>query len=399
MKILVINSWSSSLKYQLIDMEENKLLAKWNIEKIWIGESILTHKINWKKIKINKEVTNHKEALSLALKMLYDWEFSIISWLGDIDAIWHRVVHGWEHFSEPVIIDKNVIGIITECEKLAPLHNPENKKWILACSEIMPDKPQVAVFDTSFHQTISQEQYLYAIPYEFYKKYHIRKYGFHWISHKYISQRLSEIEKENKSKKIITCHVWNGASISAIKDGKVVDTSMGFTPLEWLIMWTRSWSIDPSIISFLIKNEWLSADEIDNILNKKSWVLGISWISSDMREIEDWFLAKKEKESLALKMYIDKIIKYIWSYVALMNWIDTIIFTAWVLENSPVIRKLIVDKLSYLWAKLNEEENNFRWEEKIISTQDSKVKIIVIPTNEEYMIAKDTHKLVLNMIK
>ncbi len=368
MKILILNSGSSSLKYELFEMPQKKSLQKWNIEKIWIKW--------WTK--------NHKEAIK-----------QVTSKIKNIDAIWHRIVHWWEKFSDSVIINNKILQEIKDCGDLAPLHNPANIEGILACQEIIPDVPQVWVFDTAFHQTIPQENYIYAIPYKYYKKYWIRKYWFHGTSHKYVSHRACEIlKKDINSQKIITCHIGNGVSITAIKDWSVVNTSMWFTPLAWLVMWTRSWDIDPAIIDFLSQKEGLTTQEINNILNKKSWLLWISWQSSDLRDIE----TGDSQCQLALNVYINRIIEYIGSYIALMWWVDMIILTAWVGEKSPIVRQKIVEKLWYLWIYLDEAQNNKKSEEVIISTKDSKIKILVIPTQEELMIAQDTYTLV-NAIK
>jgi len=375
MKILVINSWSSSLKYELFDMPSKKSLARWMIEKIWL---------EW-------NTSNHKEALNMALKTLIDWENPTILDIKDIFAVWHRIVHGWENFSDSVLITEHILKEIKNCSELAPLHNPANIEWIIACQNIMWDIPQIWVFDTAFHQDMDEENYLYAIPYKYYTKHKIRKYWFHGTSHKYVSHRACEIlNTDINTQKIITCHIWNWASITAIKSWKVIDTSMWFTPLAWLVMWTRSGDIDPAIIWFLAKKEQLTTEEIDTILNKKSWLLWISEQSSDMREIETW----DAQCQLALDVYINRIIKYIWSYIAIMWWLDTLVFTAWVWEKSPIIRKKILEKLSYLWIKINEENNNIRSKEIIISSKDSKITAIVVPTAEEMMIATDTYNLV-----
>lgn len=394
MKILVLNSGSSSLKYQFIEMPKWDILAEWIVDKIWLEWSNISHKSLWNKINLSENISDHKKALDIILNILLKWEYAVIKNLDEINAVWHRVVHGWEEFTSSVIVNDIVLEWITKCEELAPLHNPANKQWIIAIREILPNIPQVVVFDTAFHQTIKPENYLYALPYKYYTEYKIRRYGFHGTSHKYVSSRAAEILGENvKNLKIINCHIWNWASIAAIDSGEVVDTSMWFTPLEWLIMWTRSWDLDPAIITFLMKKEWLNPDQIDEILNKKSWILWITEQSSDMRDVVDWFLKWDERLTLALNIYINRIVKYIGAYTALMGWVDVITLTAWVLENSSLIRKIIVDKLQFIWVKLNESKNDFRSEERIISTEDSKTKIIVIPTNEELVIAQDTYYL------
>lgn len=399
MKILVINSGSSSLKYQIFDMDNNNVLAKWLVDRIWISGSAIKHKSsNDQKKEIEIEIRNHDEALKMVLDLLVDTEVWVIKSLDEISAVWHRVVHGWEKFSQSIVVDTQVKEELKNLISLAPLHNPANIMWIESVEKLLPNIPNVAVFDTAFHQTMNPEAYMYAIPYKYYEKYKIRRYGFHGTSHNYVFQRTCEILwKDEKNTKMVVCHIGNGASISAIKNWKVVDTSMGMTPLEWLIMWTRSWDIDPAIINFLQEKEKLSSQDLDKILNKESWVLWISENSSDMREIENGHIAGKEKETLAMNMYIHRILKYIWAYVSILNGCDAIVFTAWVLENSSYIRKLIIDKLSWLGVKLDENKNDFRWEEKIISTDDSKIQVMVVPTNEELMIAKDTYELTKNL--
>ena len=394
MKILVLNSGSSSFKYQLIEMPEVNVLADGLVDKIWLKWSEFSHK-SWKnKIKFIEDVSDHKKALIKVLFLLTKWESSVLNSLKEIDSVGHRVVHGWEGFTSSAIVTDEVLAWITECEELAPLHNPANKLWITALEEIIPGISQVVVFDTAFHQTMKAENYLYAIPYKYYKKHKIRRYGFHGISHKYVVNRVAEIlDKDIKNLKIINCHVWNGASIVAVNAWDVVDTSMWFTPLEWLVMGTRSGDLDPAILTFLMKKEWISAKKMDEILNKESWILWISEKSSDMRDIVDGYLSWDERYTLALNIYINRIVKYIGAYVALMGSVNIISFTAGVLENSSLIRKLIVDKLSFIGVKLDESKNNFRGEERIISTDDSKVKVMVIPTNEELEIAKDTYNL------
>lgn len=391
MKILVLNSGSSSLKYELFDMPQKTTLAKWLVERIWIEWWIISHQSNWNKSKIEKDFKSHKEALNEALNLLTKWDNPIIWDIKKIDAVWHRVVHGWEKFSDSAIINEEILKEIQSCSDLAPLHNPANIQWILACQEIMPNTPQIWVFDTAFHQSMEKENYLYAIPYEYYTKYWIRKYWFHWTSHKYVSKRACEFLNEDfNTQKIITCHIGNGASIAAIKDWKVTNTSMWFTPLAWLVMWTRSWDIDPAIIDFLSQKENLTTQEINNILNKKSWLLWVSWQSSDMRDIETW----DAQCQLALDIYINRIIEYIWSYTALMWWLDILVFTAWVWEKSPIVRQKIIDRLWYLWIHLDKKQNDKKSEETIISTKDSKIKALIIPTEEELMIAQDTYTLV-----
>lgn len=395
MKVLVLNCGSSSLKYQLIDMETKNALASGLVERIGIEWGIITHKVGDEKIKNQKEFKDHKDAINEALNLLSHGENAVVQEdFQDIMAIGHRVVHGGEYFSKSVIVTDEVLSRIQECSELAPLHNPANILGITSCMEIMPTKPNIAVFDTAFHQTMTPEHYLYAIPREYYDKYKIRRYGFHGTSHNYVSNRAYEIlNKDLNSSKVITCHVGNGWSLAAIKDGKVVETSMWFTPLEWLIMWTRCGDLDPAILTFIMKKDNLSADEMDSILNKKSGLLGLTWESSDLRELEDGCVAWKEMETQVMNMYIDRIVKYIGTYTAILDGLDTIVLTAWAMENSPVMRKLIVDKLGRLWIKLDESKNDFRGKEQIISTSNSKVTVIVVPTNEELVIAKDTYEL------
>ncbi len=399
MKILVINSGSSSLKYQIFDMDNNNVLAKWLVDRIWISGSAIKHKSsNDQKKEIEIEIKNHDEALKMVLDLLVDTEVWVIKSLDEISAVWHRVVHGWEKFSESIIINEEVKAEVKKLVSLAPLHNPANIMWIESVERLLPNVPNVAVFDTAFHQTMEATNYLYALPRELYEKHGIRRYGFHGTSHNYVSHRACEIlGRDYNTKKIITCHIGNGWSVTAIKDGKVVDTSMGLTPLEGVIMGTRCGDIDPAIIPFLIKNMNMSIDEIDEMLNKKSGMLGISWNFSDHRDIENGYNAGKERETLVINMYTKGILKYIGAYAAYMNGVDVIVFTAGTLENSALQRKLIVDNLGYLGIKLDENKNNFRGEERIISTDDSKVKAIVVPTNEELMIAKDTYKLVTSL--
>ncbi|WP_434641665.1 acetate kinase [Thermoanaerobacterium thermosaccharolyticum] len=396
MKILVINCGSSSLKYQLIESKDGNVLAKGLAERIGINDSLLTHNANGEKIKIKKDMKDHKDAIKLVLDALVNSDYGVIKDMSEIDAVGHRVVHGGEYFTSSVLITDDVLKAITDCIELAPLHNPANIEGIKACKQIMPDVPMVAVFDTAFHQTMPDYAYLYPIPYEYYTKYKIRKYGFHGTSHKYVSQRAAEIlNKPIESLKIITCHLGNGSSIAAVKNGKSIDTSMGFTPLEGLAMGTRSGSIDPSIISYLMEKENISAEEVVNILNKKSGVYGISGISSDFRDLEDAAFKNGDKRAqLALNVFAYRVKKTIGSYAAAMGGVDVIVFTAGIGENGPEVREFILDGLEFLGFKLDKDKNNVRGKEAIISTADSKVYVMVVPTNEEYMIAKDTEKIV-----
>lgn len=393
MKVLVLNSGSSSLKYQLLTMPEAAVLADGLVDRIGIEGGNFSHKANGEKTKFKKELADHKEALNTVLELLTTGETAVVSNIEEIDAIGHRVVHGGEKFTSSVVVTPEVIKGIEECTELAPLHNPANMQGILAMQEIMPTKPQVVVFDTAFHQTMKPENFLYAVPYSWYEKYWVRRYGFHGTSHKFVSERAAEL-LENKELRIINCHVGNGASVAAINAGQVVETSMGFTPLEGLVMGTRAGDMDPAIVSFVQKKENLSADDMDTILNKKSGVLGLSEISSDMRDIEEGMEKWDEKAINAMNVYINRIVKYIGSYTALMGGVDVITLTAGALENSGVMRKLILDKLGFLGIELNESVNDFRGEERVISTENSPVKVMVIPTNEEFVIANDTFNLV-----
>ncbi|KUJ90727.1 MAG: acetate kinase [Thermoanaerobacter thermocopriae] len=397
MKILVMNCGSSSLKYQLLDMDNGKVLAKGLAERIGIHDSLLTHQVEGKdKIKIQKDMKNHKEAIQIVLDALVDKEIGILKDMKEIDAVGHRVVHGGEFFTDSVLIDDEVIKKLEACIDLAPLHNPANIEGIKACRQIMPGVPMVAVFDTAFHQTMPDYAYIYPIPYEYYEKYRIRRYGFHGTSHKYVSLRAAEILKRPiEELRIITCHLGNGSSIAAVKGGKSIDTSMGFTPLEGLAMGTRSGNVDPSIITFLMEKEGLTAEQVIDILNKKSGVYGISGISNDFRDIENAAFKEGHKRAmLALKVFAYRVKKTIGSYTAAMGGVDVIVFTAGVGENGPEMREFILEDLEFLGFKLDKEKNKVRGKEEIISTEDSKVKVMVIPTNEEYMIAKDTEKLV-----
>ncbi len=395
MKVLVLNAWSSSLKYQVLTMPEGDVTCEWLVERVWIDWSMFTVKVNGNKIKLNKDVANHKEALDVVIEMLLNGETKVLNDISEINAVGHRVLHWGEIYKDSVVIDDEVMKTLNDLTPLGPLHMPPNMMWIKAISEILPWVSNVAVFDTAFHQSMKPENFMYALPYEYYEKYGVRRYGFHGTSHKYVTSRVCEIlEKDYNSTRIINCHVGNGASICAVADGRVVETSMWFTPLEGLVMGTRSGDLDPAIIKFIANTEGKSINEIDDILNKKSGILGVSQISSDMRDVEDGYAKGDERCTLAMNMYVNRIVKYIGSYAALMGGVDVITFTAWVLENSWVIRKLIVDKLSMFGIKLDESLNDFRGQERVITTADSKVKVVVIPTNEELVIAKDTYNLV-----
>ena len=395
MKILVVNCGSSSIKYQLIDMENENLMAKGYLEKIGLPDSFLTHTVNGEKHKIEQEVKNHEEGIQLVLQQLTHPEYGVIKSLDEIGAVGHRVVHGGEKFSSSVLITDDVINTMRECIPLAPLHNPAGITGIEACQKVLPNVPMVGVFDTAFHQTLPKKAYLYAIPYEYYEKYGIRKYGFHGTSHRFVSQRVAEVmNKPVEDLKIITCHLGQGASLCAVDGGKSVDTSMGLTPLAGVPMGTRSGDIDPSIVTFLMKNENLTPDQMDTILNKKSGKLGVSGISFDDRDIEKAAAEGNERAKLAIDTFAYQVIGYIGRFAAQMNGVDVITFAGGVGENGIEVRKEICDSLAFLGVKIDEEKNNCRGKEVEISTPDSKVKVFVIPTNEELMIARDTMEIV-----
>ena len=395
MKILVLNCGSSSLKYQLIDMETEEVLASGKYERIGEEEAFITHKVNGNKYEIKNPAYNHVDAIKFTLEQLTNPEYKVIDSLDEIEAIGHRLVHGGEKVSEPVIINDDVVKVLEECSDLAPLHNPACILGINACKEVMPGKPMVGVFDTAFHQTIPEERYIYPIHYEYYEKYGIRKYGFHGTSHKYVSQRLAEIEnKDIKDMKIVTCHLGQGSSICAIDGGKSVDTSMGLTPLGGIPMVTRSGDLDPSVLTYIMKKENISAEEMENILNKKSGVMGISGLAPDFRVIENGSNEGDKRAKIAMENFKYSVAGYIAKYAAAMDGIDYIIFTGGVGENQINIRKGICEKLKFMGVEIDEDLNNMRGEEKEISKPESKVKVFVVPTNEELMIAKETKKLV-----
>ena len=395
MKILVVNCGSSSLKYQLINMETEEVLASGKYERIGEKEAFITHKVNGQKIEIKNPAYNHTEAIEFTLQQLVNPEYKVIDSLDEIEAIGHRLVHGGEKISESVVINDEVISVLKECTDLAPLHNPASILGIEACKKVMPEKPMVGVFDTAFHQTIPQEKYIYPIPYEYYEKYKVRKYGFHGTSHMYVSQRLAEIEnKDIKDLKIVTCHLGQGSSICAVKNGKSIDTSMGLTPLGGIPMVTRSGDMDPSVLTYIMKNDNLTADEMESILNKESGVSGISGLAPDFRIIEQAANEGNERAQIAMSSFKYAIASYIAKYAVAMNGIDYIIFTGGVGENQILIRKGICEQLTFMGVEIDEDLNNMRGEEKLISKADSKVKVYVIPTNEELMIAKETKRLI-----
>lgn len=395
MKILVLNCGSSSLKYQLIDMETEEVLASGKYERIGEKEAFITHKAQGKKVEIKKPAYDHKEAIEFTLAQLTNPEYKVIDSLDEVEAIGHRVVHGGEIFKESAVIDDKVIEQIDECSEFAPLHNPAAILGMEACKKVMPGKPMVAVFDTTFHQTMPKEKYVYPIPYEYYKKYGVRKYGAHGTSHMYVSQRLAEIENKNiEDLKIVTCHLGQGSSICAVDGGKSIDTSMGLTPLGGIPMVTRSGDLDPSVLTYLMKKENISAAEMENILNKKSGVAGISGLAPDFRVIELEAYEDNERAKIAMESFKYAVASYIAKYAVAMNGIDYIVFTGGIGENQINIRKGICEKLTFMGVDVDADANNMRGEEKVISKPDSKVKVYVIPTNEELMIAKETQRLV-----
>ena len=395
MKILVLNCGSSSLKYQLINMETEEVLASGKYERIGEDEAFITHKVNGQKIEIKHPAKTHEEAVDFTLKQLINPEYKVIDSLDEISAIGHRLVHGGEKINKSVIITDEVVEVLKECIDLAPLHNPAGIIGIEACKKVMPGKPMVGVFDTAFHQTMPKERYIYPIPYEYYKKYGIRKYGFHGTSHMYVSQRLAEIVGKDISElKIVTCHLGQGSSICAVEGGKSVDTSMGLTPLAGIPMVTRSGDLDPSVVTFLMKKEGWTAEEAENMLNKKSGVQGISGLAPDFREIEAASYGDNERAAIAIEKFKYEIASYIAKYAVAMNGVDYIVFTGGVGENQINIRKGICEKLEFMGVKIDVEANNVRGVEKEISAPDSKVKVYLVPTNEELMIAKETARLV-----
>ena len=395
MKILVLNCGSSSLKYQLINMETEEVLASGKYERIGEDEAFITHKVNGQKIEIKHPAKTHEEAVDFTLKQLINPEYKVIDSLDEISAIGHRLVHGGEKINKSVIITDEVVEVLKECIDLAPLHNPAGIIGIEACKKVMPGKPMVGVFDTAFHQTMPKERYIYPIPYEYYKKYGIRKYGFHGTSHMYVSQRLAEIVgKDIKDLKIVTCHLGQGSSICAVQGGKSVDTSMGLTPLAGIPMVTRSGDLDPSVVTYLMKKENMSVDEIEAVLNKKSGVQGISGLAPDFREIEAATKEGNERAQIAIEKFMYEVASYVAKYAAAMNGVDYIVFTGGVGENQINIRKGICEKLEFMGVKVDAQANNMRGEEKEISVPDSKVKVYVVPTNEELMIAKETQRLI-----
>ena len=399
MKILVINAGSSSIKYQLIDMENEALLAKGMADRIGIAGGNFKQKVEGREdYKLDVHMNNHAEAIKIVLDTLTSKENGVISSLSEISAVGHRVLHGGEKFSGSVIIDEKVIAAIEECCELGPLHNPHNLTGIRACEKMMPGVPQVAVFDTGFHQTMPDFAYLYALPYEYYEKYGIRRYGFHGTSHRYVSMRAAAmLGREDIN--VVTCHLGNGSSIAAVKNGKCYDTTMGLTPLEGIIMGTRCGSIDPAIVPLLMKKENLTPDQIDHIMNKKSGILGVSQVTSDNRDIEEGARNGNKRYQLVESMLVHQLTKYVGGYAAAMGGVDAIVFAGGIGENNPHYRSRVAQNLKFMGVEIDEALNQKAVrtsDEYDISAPGAKVKMLVIPTNEELMIAKDTAELVSN---
>ena len=397
MKILVLNCGSSSVKYKLLDMESNEELGSGGVEKIGMKGSFLKHKRkDGQKVMLKGEILEHQTAVEYILGVLTSHKHGAVESLEEINAVGHRVVHGGEKFNSSVLITDDVIQKIVECIDIAPLHNPPNLAGINAINELLPNVPQVAVFDTAFHQTMPEYAYMYGIPYSLYTKYGIRRYGFHGTSHRYVSQRACDfLGLDFKKTKMITAHIGNGASVTAIENGKSVDTSMGFTPIEGLMMGTRSGDVDLGVVTFLMEKEMIGSASVSTLFNKHSGVLGISGLSSDMRDIENAIAEGNERAQLALEMYEYRIKKYIGSYIAALNGVDVIVFTGGVGENQTGTRQKVCESLSFMGVKIDKELNaSSRGKEVVLSTPDSTVKIVVIPTDEEFMIASDTLEIV-----
>lgn len=397
MNVLVINCGSSSLKYQLINSDSEEVLAKGLCERIGIDGSAITHQPQGgDKVKTEIDMPNHTKAVQLVIEKLTDPQVGVIASLDEIDAVGHRIVHGGEKFASSVVLDDEVLAAIEQCNDLAPLHNPANLIGINSCKEIMPNVPMVGVFDTAFHQTMPKKAYLYGLPLSYYEKYKVRRYGFHGTSHDFVSKRAAEIlGKDIKDLKIIVCHLGNGASVSAVKYGESVDTSMGLTPLEGLLMGTRSGDLDPAIITFIAEKEGISAEEVVNICNKKSGVLGLSdGVSSDFRDLGEAAAAGNEAAQTALETFSYRVAKYIGAYAAAMCGVDVIVFTAGVGENNADARAEIGKYIEFLGTNIDPEKNKKRGEEIILSDADAKVTVMVIPTNEELAIARETVRLV-----
>ncbi len=395
MKILVINCGSSSVKYQLMNMEDESVMAKGNYERVGMEGSFLTHKVNGEKYNYEKETKTHEEAIRFIMQQLTDAEHGVIASLDEINAIGHRIVHGGEKFTQSVIVTDDVIKGIEDAIKFAPLHNPGHLQGIRACQKELPGKPNVTVFDTAFHQTMPKEHYLYPIPYKYYEKYGVRKYGAHGTSHKYVSSRIAELlGKKPEELKIITCHIGQGASLCAIQDGKCIDTSMGLTPLGGIAMGSRSGDLDPSVVTYIMEQENITPAEMNRILNKESGLLGISGISADNRDILEEAQKGNERAKLAIKEYCYIIAQYIGKYAVSMNGVDVITFAGGVGERGPDERAEICSYLSFMGVELDREANKVKAVEKEISTPNSKIKVWIVPTEEELMIARETLQLV-----
>ena len=396
MKVLVLNCGSSSLKYQLIDMENEEVLCKGLVERIGIDGSILKHEkegLDGKHL-VEQPMKDHKDAIGHVLSAVVDPTVGAVKEMKEIDAVGHRIVHGGEKFASSAVLTDEVIAAIKDCSDLAPLHNPANLMGVEACKAILPDVPMVGVFDTAFHQTMPEKSFMYGLPHELYKKHGVRRYGFHGTSHLYVSQKAAEmLGKKPEDLKIITCHLGNGASITAVDGGKSVDTSMGLTPLEGLIMGTRCGDMDPAIIPFVMKKEGLDADGVDKLMNKESGVYGMTGISSDFRDIEDAAAEGNQLAINALNAYAQRVKKYIGAYAAEMNGVDAIVFTAGLGENGIGMREMICADMDFMGIKLDPEKNDVRGKDRVISSDDSRVKVLLIPTNEELMIARDTLRL------
>ena len=396
MKVLVINCGSSSLKYQVLEMENEQLLCKGLVERIGIEGSVIAHeKIGMDKWVLETPMKDHKDAIGHVLNALTDAEHGVAASMDEIGAVGHRVVHAGEKYAESVLITDDVLKALEECIDLAPLHNPANLQGIAACKALMPNTPMVSVFDTAFHQSMPAESYLYALPYSYYTKYGVRRYGFHGTSHRYVSMRAAEmLGKKPEEIKVITCHLGNGASLAAVKNGKVYDTSMGFTPVAGLVMGTRCGDIDPAILGYVASKEGKDLAAMDKVINKESGVYGLSGVSSDFRDVEGAAAEGNEQAAVALKVYAHRVKSYIGAYMAEMNGCDAIVFTAGLGENGITMRKAICEDMENLGIELCDERNNVRGKDTVISKDSSKVKILLIPTNEELMIAKDTYEIV-----
>ncbi len=393
MNVLVLNCGSSSVKYKLFQMPEGRVLAQGGVEKLGLADSFLKFKLpSGEKVVLEKDMPEHTIAIDFILQTITGSEYGCIKSLGEIDAVGHRLVHGGDKFNKSVLIDQEVVAKVTECIALAPLHNPSTLKGVAAVTELMPNVPQVGVFDTAFHQTMPDYAYMYAVPYEYYKKYGVRRYGFHGTSHRFVSKRACEFLGLDYNKtRIITAHIGNGASMAAIKNGECIDTTMGLTPTDGLMMGTRSGEVDPGALVFIAEKEGMNIAQLSDMVNKKSGVLGISGISSDMREIEDAIARDDERAKLALKMYDYRIKKYVGAYAAALGGVDVLVFTGGVGENQTTTREIVCAGMEYMGIEIDNELNaKIRGEETLLSTPNSKVKVVVIPTDEELMIALDT---------